>query len=284
MIIARSRGRFDALDAVAVRVAAEQRRAAGTAVGECDALRLQALRQPAQIVDQHGDVAIAADVDRAGTVMGRRRQLQKMELLIAELQPGARIAEIGAGDFTQTERFAVERARPRRVGDDHADMMQLQYRQDGARARPGEPERKGKTTVLRMQTMAHLSTEGRRDRARRHACALFRGHTPDYNEPMPTPRSPTRSYRVTAFYERPELERNAVVEAESVEQAMVKALLERKVPAGFTRDESGWIAPVFWHADMGGKTRWPRLIAADCIAWGEGSEQGTLRFSVEEGR
>lgn len=101
---------------------------------------------------------------------------------------------------------------------------------------------------------------------------------------MPAPQRYARRYRVTAFYERPELERNAVVEAESVEQAMVKALLERKVPAGFTRDASGWIEPVYWRADMAGKARWPALIGADCIAWGDDDQRRTLRFCVEEDR
>jgi hypothetical protein len=99
---------------------------------------------------------------------------------------------------------------------------------------------------------------------------------------MTTPQRRSRSYRVTAFYERPELERNAVVEAESVEQAMVRALLERKIPAAFARDAAGWIEPVYWRAEMAGKARWPQLIAADCIAWGDGDERRQLRFCVEE--
>lgn len=100
---------------------------------------------------------------------------------------------------------------------------------------------------------------------------------------MPT-ETRTRSYRVTAFYERPELERNAVVEAESVERAMVKALLEHKVPAGFARDEFGWIQPVFWNTGMAGGTRWPRLVGSDRLDWGDGDDRRTLRFSIEEDR
>lgn len=91
----------------------------------------------------------------------------------------------------------------------------------------------------------------------------------------------TQTYRVTAFYERPELERNAVVEAESVEQAMVKAVLQRKVPVGFSRDEYGWIQPVFWKAEMGGERRWPRVAGKDRLAWGDDDAPQTLRFAVE---
>jgi hypothetical protein len=95
----------------------------------------------------------------------------------------------------------------------------------------------------------------------------------------------TLTYRVTAFYERPELERNAVVQASSAEQAMVKAVLERKVPVGFARDEYGWIQPVYWQAEMGGGRRWPRVVGKDRLAWGDDDAPRTLRFAVEaEGR
>ena len=98
---------------------------------------------------------------------------------------------------------------------------------------------------------------------------------------MPT-RLHMRCYRVTAFYEHPDLERNAVVEAESVERAMVKALIERKVPAGFEPDEFGGIQPVFWKPEMAGRSRWPRLLATDRLAWGDEKNTHCLRFSVEE--
>lgn len=91
----------------------------------------------------------------------------------------------------------------------------------------------------------------------------------------------TQTYRVTAFYERPELERNAVVEADSAEQAMVKAVLERKVPIGFARDEFGWLQPVYWQTEMGGGRRWPRVAGKDKLAWGDDDAPRMLRFAVE---
>lgn len=91
-----------------------------------------------------------------------------------------------------------------------------------------------------------------------------------------------KTYRVTAFYERPEVERNAIVQAESPQRAMVKALLERQVPAGFTRDEYGWILPVFWNPDMGGERRWPQIERGDRLTWGDNDERRNLRFEVEE--
>lgn len=92
----------------------------------------------------------------------------------------------------------------------------------------------------------------------------------------------TKTYRVTAFYEHPEVERNAIVQAETPQRAMVKALLERQVPAGFTRDEYGWILPVFWKPEMGGGRRWPRIERRDRLVWGDEQEQQQLRFEVEE--
>jgi hypothetical protein len=92
----------------------------------------------------------------------------------------------------------------------------------------------------------------------------------------------TRRYRVTAFYEHPELERNAIIEADSAERAMIKALIERKVPAGFARDEFGWIQPMYWKPEMAGRLRWPRLLPADRLVWGDEEDLHSLRFSVEE--
>lgn len=92
------------------------------------------------------------------------------------------------------------------------------------------------------------------------------------------------TYYVTAFYERPELERNTVVTAESPERAMVKALIERRIPAGFARDEYGWIQPVPWKPEMAGTLRWPRLNGRDRLVWGDDDPPRSLRFSVEEKR
>jgi hypothetical protein len=63
---------------------------------------------------------------------------------------------------------------------------------------------------------------------------------------------------------------------------MVRALLERKVPVGFARDEYGWIQPVFWKAELGGAPRWPRVVGRDTVAWGDEDDPHTLRFAVEE--
>ncbi|RMD80050.1 MAG: hypothetical protein D6809_02180 [Gammaproteobacteria bacterium] len=88
-------------------------------------------------------------------------------------------------------------------------------------------------------------------------------------------------YRVTAFYDRPPVERNVVLRAESPQRAMVRALLEGRVPACFVRDEHGWLVPAPWEPAMGGRLRWPRLAGPWTLVWGEGRRQGRLCFQVE---
>lgn len=119
------------------------------------------------------------------------------------------------------------------------------------------------------------------------AAPLRKGLNPHYNHAShcaESGRHAMPTYQVTAFYERPELERNAVVTAESPERAIVRALMEHRIPAGFTRDEYGWIQPVLWTPELAGASRWPRIVGRDRLAWGDSDAQKTLRFSVEERR
>jgi hypothetical protein len=91
-----------------------------------------------------------------------------------------------------------------------------------------------------------------------------------------------KTYRVTAFYEYPPVERSAVVEAEYPQRAMVRALLEGRVPALFRKDEFGWLLPVYWHPRLAGDQRWPAVIGRNVIAWGDKSNKGELIFGVDE--
>lgn len=91
-----------------------------------------------------------------------------------------------------------------------------------------------------------------------------------------------RTYRVTAFYEYPPVERSAVVEAEGSQRAMVRALLEGRVPALFRKDEFGWLLPVYWHPRLAGDQRWPAVIGRNVIAWGDKLNKGKLIFGVDE--
>jgi hypothetical protein len=91
-----------------------------------------------------------------------------------------------------------------------------------------------------------------------------------------------RTYRVTAYYDYPPVERSVVVEAEAPQRAMVKALLEGRVPAFFRKDEFGWLLPIFWHPRLAGGRRWPTIIGRNVIAWGRRGKRDRLIFDVDE--
>lgn len=91
-----------------------------------------------------------------------------------------------------------------------------------------------------------------------------------------------KTYRVTAFYDYPPVERSVVVEAEAPQRAMVKALLEGRVPALFRKDEFGWLLPIFWHPRLAGGRRWPTIIGHNVIAWGRRGKRDRLIFEVDE--
>ncbi len=91
----------------------------------------------------------------------------------------------------------------------------------------------------------------------------------------------TKAYRVTAFYDYPPVERSVVVEAEDPQRAMVKSLLEGKVPALFRKDEFGWLFPIFWHPRLAGVHRWPIIIGRNVITWGEKKNKCKLIFGVD---
>jgi hypothetical protein len=93
-----------------------------------------------------------------------------------------------------------------------------------------------------------------------------------------------KTYRVTAFYDYPPVERSVVVEADAPQRAMVKALLEGMVPAYFRKDEFGWLLPIFWHPRLAGGRRWPTIIGRNVIAWGRRGKKDRLIFDVDEVR
>ena len=91
-----------------------------------------------------------------------------------------------------------------------------------------------------------------------------------------------KTYRVTAFYDYPPVERSVVVEADAPQRAMVKALLEGMVPAYFRKDEFGWLLPIFWHPRLAGGRRWPTIIGRNVITWGRRGKKDRLIFEVDE--
>ncbi len=88
-------------------------------------------------------------------------------------------------------------------------------------------------------------------------------------------------YRVFALYDYPPVQRSAVVEARTEQQAMLRAFLEGKVPAGYERGQSGALEPVFWHPAMAGHSRWPRIEKSRTLVWGESGNEKRLRFDID---
>jgi hypothetical protein len=91
-----------------------------------------------------------------------------------------------------------------------------------------------------------------------------------------------RRYRVTAFYDYPPVERSVTVQAEDPQRAMVKALLQGRVPALFRKDEYGWLLPVSWHPRLAGGQRWPTVAGRNVIVWGDKLNRSKLIFNVDE--
>ncbi|MEK7322659.1 MAG: hypothetical protein AABZ84_06230 [Pseudomonadota bacterium] len=89
-------------------------------------------------------------------------------------------------------------------------------------------------------------------------------------------------YRVTALYDYPPVERTAIVEADSPQRAMVKALIEGRLPTAFRRDEQGWLEPLMWYPGLAGNRRWPRLAGDTTLEWGEEEARCRLNFYVAE--
>lgn len=89
-----------------------------------------------------------------------------------------------------------------------------------------------------------------------------------------------RNYSVTVFYEYPPVERSTVVVAENPQRAMVKSVLEGRVPALFRKDKFGWLEPVYWSPALAGKRRWPTVIATNAMTWGAAGDGVRLMFDV----
>ncbi len=85
----------DQFDSVAVRIAAEEGLAAGAAEGVGNVGLVQTRAHLFEVVHQQGGVPVAATV--VGAAHGRVGvwQLQQMDLLLADVEPGAGKAEVG---------------------------------------------------------------------------------------------------------------------------------------------------------------------------------------------
>jgi len=91
-----------------------------------------------------------------------------------------------------------------------------------------------------------------------------------------------KRFRVIAMYDYPEINRSVRVIAEDPQQAILRAVLDQRLPITYARDERGHLQPQYWQPDMGGETRWPRIDRNNRLLWKSTHHQGQLRFEVEE--
>lgn len=111
------------LHGVAVRVAAEQGRPARPAQRVSNALLLQLAFGGLEVIDQKSRMPVqTAMLGRYSALIGIG-QFNQMQLLHAQLQPGARKRQRGTLAGFQAQHATVKRQRFGRIGDKNADVM-----------------------------------------------------------------------------------------------------------------------------------------------------------------
>ena len=91
-----------------------------------------------------------------------------------------------------------------------------------------------------------------------------------------------KHFRVIAMYDYPEINRSVQIDAEDARQAILRAILDQRLPVTYARDGRGHLQPLYWQPDMGGMTRWPQIDRNNRLLWKSSQHQGQLRFEVEE--
>lgn len=84
------------------------------------------------------------------------------------------------------------------------------------------------------------------------------------------------------MYDYPEINRSVQIDAEDPQQAILRAILDQRLPVTYARDPQGHLQPLFWQPEMAGETRWPQIDRNNRLLWRSGQHQGHLRFEVEE--
>ena len=91
-----------------------------------------------------------------------------------------------------------------------------------------------------------------------------------------------RHYRVIAMYDYPEINRSVQVDAEDPHQAVLRAVLDQRLPVCYERDRNGDLQPQYWPSHVSGQSRWPRIDRNHRLIWEVREQLRQLRFEVEE--
>lgn len=92
-----------------------------------------------------------------------------------------------------------------------------------------------------------------------------------------------KQFKVIAMFDYPGIDRSVLIEAIDAHQALLRAVLDRRLPIRYQRDHEGNLQPFFWEGALGGTSRWPRVEKDNYLVWSEGPGRTCrLRFEVIE--
>jgi hypothetical protein len=92
-----------------------------------------------------------------------------------------------------------------------------------------------------------------------------------------------KQFKVIAMFDYPGIDRSVLIEAIDARQALLRAVLDRRLPIRYQRDHEGNLQPFFWDRAHGRTSRWPRVEKDNYLVWSEDSgETCRLRFEVVE--
>jgi hypothetical protein len=90
-----------------------------------------------------------------------------------------------------------------------------------------------------------------------------------------------KQFKVIAMFDYPEIERSVLIRAIDSHQALLRAVLEQRLPIAYRRDSGGNLQPAYWQETRTGNSRWPRIEHDKYLTW-TGRAPGRLRFEVIE--
>jgi len=84
------------------------------------------------------------------------------------------------------------------------------------------------------------------------------------------------------MFEYPDINRSVLVTAIDAHQAVLRAVLDQKLPVSFRRDQHGNLQAKYWDTSLKGSSQWPSIYKGNCLVWTDGSQQFRLRFETIE--
>lgn len=89
-------------------------------------------------------------------------------------------------------------------------------------------------------------------------------------------------FRVTAIFDYPPINRSSTVMAGNAESAILRAVIDGKIPIDYQRDHQKCLQPIYWQPQMGGSTRWPQVRNGNQLIFEKYKPNSILRIETEE--